>query len=357
MIHIFLNKKIIFLSTEQYYISEKGFQMNNCYFCKLTVDTIDNHHSRDAYWINCNVCGNYLITSQALQELKSKYKEINNHILNCIYENINLTTQGFTPMWMVSNNRVISNLEPKIMQRTIDDFKLIPITHSNKINGILLCLARKTNNQNPFSAIKITLKDLFSLKINGINEAVVWLTELIKKEYIFSSDFEMATGSMGGEDAEDNILDINYEITPHGWLKIEEELSHTSSKNVFIAMSFKYVNRPSLEKAIKEACSDTGWNAFTIEDEHYLGGITDEIIAKINQSYFVIAEFTENKHGVYYEAGYAAGKGKSVIYIVHEDDVKNLHFDTRHFNHITWKEVDDIKKKLKDRINAVINPS
>jgi hypothetical protein len=64
--------------------------------------------------------------------------------------------------------------------------------------------------------------------------------------------------------------------------------------------------------------------AGTVCSEEFLGGITDEIIASINQSAFVIDEFTENKHGVYYEAGYAAGRELPVIYVVRDnpDDVK-----------------------------------
>ncbi len=120
-------------------------------------------------------------------------------------------------------------------------------------------------------------------------------------------------------------------------------------------MSFTYSQRGPVQKAIQDACKNTGWNGFTINEIEHINGITDEIIAKINQSQFIIAEFTENKHGVYWEAGYAAERGIPVIYVVKNDEIQKLHFDTRHINHITWDNVEELKSKLIHRINAVIN--
>ena len=62
----------------------------------------------------------------------------------------------------------------------------------------------------------------------------------------------------------------------------------------------------------------------------------------------------DNDNGVYFEAGFAQGLGLKVIWTCHEDHVKDLHFDTRQENHITWENPEDLREKLKNRIRAVI---
>ncbi|MDD9797634.1 MAG: hypothetical protein OXT03_00745, partial [Alphaproteobacteria bacterium] len=44
---------------------------------------------------------------------------------------------------------------------------------------------------------------------------------------------------------------------------------------------------------------------------------------------------------VYYEAGFAHGLNKQVIFTVREDCADHVHFDTRQFNHIIWEEKDN----------------
>jgi hypothetical protein len=48
------------------------------------------------------------------------------------------------------------------------------------------------------------------------------------------------------------------------------------------------------------------------------------------------------------------GLGMPVIWTCREDDVDNLHFDTRQYNHIVWAEPADLKEKLALRIEATL---
>ncbi|MHC4124718.1 MAG: nucleoside 2-deoxyribosyltransferase, partial [Planctomycetota bacterium] len=58
--------------------------------------------------------------------------------------------------------------------------------------------------------------------------------------------------------------------------------------------------------------------------------------------------------GVYFEAGFAKGLGREVIFTVKEDDVEKLHFDTRQYNHIVYDSPEDLYEKLYNRICATI---
>ena len=111
---------------------------------------------------------------------------------------------------------------------------------------------------------------------------------------------------------------------------------------------------------IKFAIESTGFVPLIIRDENLPSDVTinDGIIAGIKKSSFIIADFTQNKSGVYFEAGYALGRGLKVIYTCkneHEETSK-LHFDTNHYQHILWDDIEDLKNKLINKIEAFIKP-
>jgi hypothetical protein len=83
-------------------------------------------------------------------------------------------------------------------------------------------------------------------------------------------------------------------------------------------------------------------------------GITDRILSEIRRAEFVVADFTGNRHNVYYEAGFAHGLGREVISCCHRDHVEGLQFDTRHLGHVVWETPADLRAKLEDSIRANI---
>ena len=75
---------------------------------------------------------------------------------------------------------------------------------------------------------------------------------------------------------------------------------------------------------------------------------------EIKNSRFVVADVTDQRPGVYFEAGYAMGLGLPVLWSVREDDLQNVHFDTRQYNYIIWRAADDLEQQLYNRVSAVI---
>ncbi|MFZ4672635.1 MAG: hypothetical protein ACOYLT_11565 [Flavobacterium sp.] len=149
---------------------------------------------------------------------------------------------------------------------------------------------------------------------------------------------------------------IQYNITFNGLNKIFESLENgKNSNNCFIAMSFGD-GMTEIRTAIKEAVSDTGFNPLLIDEIHVESEqtINDGIIVNIKKSRFCIADFTQQKDGVYFEAGFALGRGLKVIYTCNEKDFKETHFDTNHFPHIIYNTPDELKKRLIDKIEAWI---
>jgi len=122
----------------------------------------------------------------------------------------------------------------------------------------------------------------------------------------------------------------------------------------FVAMSFDPALNTVYLDGIEPAVRDCGFTPVRVDHEHYNEGINDRILAEVRLAQFIVADFTQQKHGVYFEAGFAMGLGRPVIWLCSEDDFDNRHFDTDHYNHIKWRDPADLRQKLADRIRATI---
>ena len=146
-------------------------------------------------------------------------------------------------------------------------------------------------------------------------------------------------------------------ITVEGWNRIAElERGQPGAKpeQIFVAMWFDESVSSAFEGGIRPAIEDAGYVALRIDQKEFVSRIDDEIIAEIRQSRAVVADFTGQRGGVYYEAGFAHGLGLPVIMTVEDSDVANLHFDTNHYNHILWRKPADLRRDLKNRLLAVL---
>jgi nucleoside 2-deoxyribosyltransferase len=107
---------------------------------------------------------------------------------------------------------------------------------------------------------------------------------------------------------------------------------------------------------IQPAIEDAECQAVRVDKEVHNEKICDRIVAEIRGSGFLIADVTRHRQGVYFEAGFAMGLGKPVIWTCRKDHLRRAHFDTRQYNHIVWKEEADLRVQLADRIRATILP-
>lgn len=146
-------------------------------------------------------------------------------------------------------------------------------------------------------------------------------------------------------------------VTVKGWNRIAEleKGREVDTKQVFVAMSFSPDMNSPYQNAIAKAIKEAGYQPIRIDEVEHNNSITDEIIVKIRQSKFVISDFTEHRGGVYFEAGYAVGLGKTVIWTCKDEDFDKIHFDTRQISHIKWSTEDELYQKLLNRIRATIN--
>ena len=143
-------------------------------------------------------------------------------------------------------------------------------------------------------------------------------------------------------------------LTTAGWQELERiEQSGADSSNVFIAMWFA-PSQDEVKSAIQSAVTASGYIPIRIDEVEHVNRIDDEIIARIRQSQFLIADFTGQRNGVYFEAGFMLGLGRPVIWLCNESDLGNVHFDTRQYNTIVYADVETLKSKLQFRIEAIM---
>lgn len=143
-----------------------------------------------------------------------------------------------------------------------------------------------------------------------------------------------------------------------GLVLLEDDAASADSQTAFVAMWFAQEMTSAYDNAIAPAVEEMGYVPVRIDKSEHNNKIDDEIIMEIRRAKFVIAEFSCGsdgaRGGVYYEAGFAAGLAKPVIYVVREADLERVHFDTRQFNHVVWKDEADLRQRLRNRIGASI---
>jgi hypothetical protein len=144
-------------------------------------------------------------------------------------------------------------------------------------------------------------------------------------------------------------------ISTRGLLDAEAlATTRPNSLHAFVAMSFDESLRDAWTNGFDPAIRAAGYIPVRIDNKEYVGGISDEIIAEIRLSRFVVADYTKQVNGVYFEAGFVLGLGLIVIPTCRADELDKLHFDIRHINTLSWKEPGNLVDALSKRIRAVI---
>lgn len=134
-------------------------------------------------------------------------------------------------------------------------------------------------------------------------------------------------------------------VTPAGWETLEPSRQGILGR-CFVAMACD----PGLDSAYVDGILaavkvDCGCEPILIEKEQHNDKICDRALAEIRRAEFVIANVTLHRQNVYFEAGFALGLGRDVIWTCREDEFtrEKQHFDTRQYPHIIWKDPVDLR--------------
>jgi hypothetical protein len=141
-------------------------------------------------------------------------------------------------------------------------------------------------------------------------------------------------------------------LTLAGWDKYESEKHGELSGNYgFLALKTgdPFLD-PLVKNHIKPSIEAIGFKLVDYRDIAQAGIIDNILRVQIRDAAFVLVDLTHENAGAYWEAGYAEGLGKPVLYICEKNkfEEKKTHFDTNHCTTVQWDidQVDDFLANL-----------
>ena len=153
------------------------------------------------------------------------------------------------------------------------------------------------------------------------------------------------------EKHDSSTLNERYKIAPKGWQLVQNinRAKDSPGSSLWFDPSME-----SAEEKIIKAIQDSGYLASIIKMKEHNNQIVPEILFEIDRSEFVVADLTGGRGGVYYEAGYAAGRDKPVIMCCRDDEFDKIHFDLKQKNGIKWTNEEDLYIRLKNALNLLL---
>jgi len=302
----------------------------DCVICHTPSKVFDERQGGDLYKVKCPSCGDFAITGTASRMLENAPILSSRQIANaCGYVRQN---QGMT----ISSEDVatLRSVEaPSVVERA---------------EKLFIAIYKKWSSIGEQFAVPLLGEDSLYWKAItfSVNEG-----ELL---YLLRNYMRDTEGWINEHSPGNPYIGL---ITPRG----HDHVSNVQRGNIdkvagFCAMWFDSSMNPIWSHAIRPAIMAAGYDAIRIDGVEHNNKIDDEILANIRASRFVVADFTGERGGVYFEAGFAMGLGRPVIWTVQKDWLSKVHFDNRQYNFIVWNpnDLEDFKKRLHLRIEATI---
>lgn len=287
----------------------------------IIVDEIDKNGYKT---VNCSKCGNFQLNEDVIQT----YNYIFYYKLACWIREQN-DYFGNSPK---INKEMIENLLNIKDKKIKEKFDLM-MNYLNLLNDsrwldeniLVKCWMKNTNDLDLL--IKKAIKDNLIEAQEG---------KLVTREYQYPS-FKNLT--FDGLEYVENLKNPNQ-----------------SSKNIFVAFNFEDDLNEVFNVHLNKAITENGFNYVVVNQDNveHNKSINDEIIVKLKSSRIVIADFTNHRNSVYFEAGFAMGMNIPIIWTCQDGHDKEMSFDTRQFPHIIWKNKDDLVKQVIDRIKVIL---
>lgn len=271
-------------------------------------------------------------------------------------------TKALLTTWLIDRRRLGEKI-PEVYSNTIEEVKKRQsLSISERAERFLKYIERKASSY---------LGEVFSFSTTDMNptfmEMLAWSESKIngqevdkaRKEINFFIGYLLERGWIAEGRRNNSSMRASYKLTVKGYAHLDElKYKVTISSKAFVAMWFHKSMEDAWEKGIKPAIEDSGHEPVRIDKKEHSNKIDDEIIAEIQRSRFIVADFTHGddgaRGGVYYEAGFAHGLNIPVIFTCQKDVLEKIHFDTRQYNHIVWETPEDLYSQLVKRIGAVI---
>lgn len=280
--------------------------------------------------ITCPRCGSFVVTNEAMWTMCQ-------------------------PNWATPRQRIAASSwvrehpETELFQADLE--KLLKVEYpsvAERADKILLAIARQTHG-----SIGAEYDSPFEGEADIDLQAVSWSANGTELRYLLDKYLDEKKGWL----TKTGNSPDSYIILPAGHDHLDSLRRGVVDSDVgFCAMWFDPEVQSAWDEAISPAIADAGYRPRRIDELQHVNRIDDEILVQIRRCKFVVADFTGQRHGVYFEAGFALGLGRPVIWTVQQEHLSQIHFDNRQYNFIVWSAEDlpVFRKALAARIEAVL---
>jgi nucleoside 2-deoxyribosyltransferase len=125
-------------------------------------------------------------------------------------------------------------------------------------------------------------------------------------------------------------------------------MNNDFKQHCFVVMSFNPGLRQIYDQGIKRTVESLGIICARVDEIPFAGNILETILERIRNSYFVIADITENRPNCYYEIGVAHAIGRPVILTKRQGS--RTHFELRGFKVVEYSSARELRDRLRESI-------
>ena len=288
-----------------------------------------NIGSRDGLGFVCEACGEYEVSRSALltwfsngHRLTKRQRAALSHQVRVAERSANRPT--LTTDWL---ERFVADMRPPSPAMQAANFiRVIGDYQSETGEGYFIDGVRDAPLVGSFN------QPMFDLL----------LQELIKRGVFVRLEAAQRDNPRGAGVLQGSLLGLSLD----GWELYEaERTGKISGRYGFLAMKFAdAVLDDFAERVIKASVnSELGYIVVDLRNVSRAGVIDNILREQIRDAAFVLVDLTHDNAGAYWEAGYAEGLGKPVIYLCERTkfDSAKTHFDTNHCTTVLWSTADE----------------
>ena len=253
--------------------------------------------------------------------------------------------------WLV-DRRALGDVSPRVTNDIIDYIKKkAPLSARERADRLLRFVADNTKIGDSYTVGRKIDPAAYAYSESTRESALGhFINDLLEKGWLGAGP------TAAGIPLGDYEIPKAFWVTIDGRSHIDNHRQSIDSSQGFIAMWFDESMAEASRDGIEAAIVDAGYAPIRIDRKLDVRKIDDEIIAEIRRSRFLVADCThgetKSRGSVYWEAGFAYGLGKEVIYTCCKKMADELPFDTRQYPYIFWETPEDLRGQLKDRILA-----
>lgn len=302
-----------------------------CPVCETRLEAQPSLPTGDSTGVACIRCGTFVITGSAQAESLTRFKR--NPRLRQIL------SHAIRRMQRVDRRPI---LDPGMLGR-LDEAGRLP-SPAGQAENLLLWLGDHVPA--PGELVRVADSDVGGAIGSAGDQNFHWVVTYLLKGGLL----EGSTNSAGA------LVTLSF----RGWQIVEElRRGRSDTRQAFMAMPYGYADLDDVvESCFKPAVAKTGFLLERLDEDPKAGLIDDRLRVKIRTCRFLIADLTSGNQGAYWEAGFAEGLGKPVIYTCEKTvfEEKKTHFDTNHHLTLPWDKdaLSDAGERLKATVRATL---